>query len=386
MKTDTTGTLRIMAVTDPGCEEACAAEMTRILSRDATAVVRRQQIVETVGTWMDAATLAYRTQTALRVLVAIAPTAPDLGALVTTAPDRTVLDAALAPGGTFKAECEHFDPSLLPQELTEGIGEWVHDAGYPVNLSRPDLVVVAVATPDGIDVGIDMVGAALAKRDWRVMLSSRSIKATIAASAAIYTQLEERHQVLDPFGDDGSLAIEATMLLSGASPRKLGRVFACARFPAIDARAWQQRKEQIDARVRDETGVIVFSDTLRDMKAVRTNAKLAGVDKMMRSTRVSVDWVEAKIEEGSIDRILTAPITSGKVIGPDRVAKLADQLFWQATFVLKKNGTMTCLTEKPEELVAAAAEHGFTLRERRDVRMGQRALVVVTYARAKGKG
>ncbi len=384
MRTSQAGTLRIMAVTDPGCEDACAAEMARILSRDAATTTRRTQIVETAGTWMEAATFAYRTQTALRVLVAIAPTAPDLDALIATPPDRSVLDAALTAGGTFKAECEHFDPSLLPQELTEGIGGWVHEAGYPVNLSRPDLVVVAVATPDGIDVGIDMVGTSLAKRDWRVMLSSRSIKATIAASAAIYAQLEAKHRVLDPFGDDGSLAIEAAMLLSGASPRKLGRVFACARFPAIDEQAWRRHKEQIDTRTRDGTGVIVFSDTLRDMKAVRTNAKLAGVDKIMHSTRVSVDWVEAKIEEGSVDRILTAPITSGKVIGPDRAMKFADQLFWQATFVLKKNGTMTCLTEKPQELVAAATEHGFVLRDRRDVRMGQRSLVIVTYVRGKG--
>ena len=193
-----TGDLRIIAVTDPGCEEACAAETARILARDTRT---RRNLVELTGSWEDAAILAYRSQTALRVLVAIAPAARDLDDLTAHPPDKGVIAAAVPSDGTFKATGDLFDTA--PQEFVERIGAWVHGTGVPVNLSRPDVTIVGVATPDGIDAGIDVMGLPLAKRDWRVMLSSRSIKGTIAASAAVYADLRAGHTVLDPFGDDG---------------------------------------------------------------------------------------------------------------------------------------------------------------------------------------
>jgi 23S rRNA G2445 N2-methylase RlmL len=375
--------LRILAVADPGCEAACATEIAHILKRKPGDIRTRTNIAELDGSWEDAVTLAYRAQTALRVLVAIAPTAKELDTLVTGAPDMQLIAAALPAGGAFKAEGENFDPELMPQELTEGIGAWIHEAGIPVNLSRPDLVIVGVATPDGLDVGIDLAGTALAKREWRVMLSSKSIKGTIAASAAVYAGLQPKHVILDPFGDDGSLAIEATMFLAGVSPRMHARNLSFTRFPVLASIDWPSMKARIDKGTVEGTDITVLSDTMRDMKAVRTNAKLAGVDKFLRSTRISMDWVDAKLAENSIDRILTAPITSGKVISEQRATKIADQLFWQAGFILNKNGTMTCITEKPHELEDAAKTHAFKESVRREVRMGQKPLTIITFIKEK---
>jgi len=375
----------IIAITDAGCEAACAQECARILDLKSNAITTMTQSVQFTCTWDEAVRLAYRVQTALRVLVRIAPHTQTIDELTEQPFDKSVIAQMLPEQGTFKAECELYDPSLMPQEIIEGIGEWIFTAGVPVSLSKPDLIVVGLATADGIDVGVDLVGWPLWKRDWRVMLSSRSIKGTIAASVAVYAGLLQKHTVLDPFGDDGSLAIEATMLLTGASPRRHARAFSFTRFPVLKDLGWNTLKVKLDKDIEEDISVTAFSDTLRDTKSVRTNAKLAGIDKFLYSTKVGMDWTDMKTGEESIDRIVTAPIASGKVISPARAVKLADQLFWQAEFVLKKTGTVTCITEKPEELAVAAKEHGFTLGESHDVRMGQRSLTIVTYKKGPKK-
>ncbi len=377
--------ISIIAVTDAGCEKACAEECARLLDVKSAAVHVSEQIVQFECTWREAVELAYHVQTALRILVRIAPTVATIEELTEKPFEKELLAPMLPDGGTFKAECELFDPSLMPQEVIEGIGEWIFTAGVPVSLSKPDLVIVGVATSEGIDVGVDIVGWPLWKRDWRVMLSSRSIKGTIAASVAVYAGLLQKHTVLDPFGDDGSLAIEATMLLTGASPRRHARQFSFTKFPILKDLGWNALKVKLDKDIDEDISVTAFSDTLRDTKAVRTNAKLAGVDKFLHSTKVGMDWADMKAGEETIDRIITAPIASGKVINPARAAKLADQLFWQGEFILKKSGTITCITEKPEELAVAAEEHGFTPGDRHDVRMGQRALTIVTYKKGPKK-
>ncbi len=382
-----------IVIADSGCEEACAKEIEGIAKAkpDVHANALRLECA-----LIDACRIAYLSKVARRVLVEIAlPLAP--GEPIAS---REPLHAgALFPQGcTFKAEAEVL--ALSPegeradgqdasaretpsaQELTEEIGGWAHRAlGLKVSLSRPDLVVRATRTPERTYVGVDVMGFPLARREWRIMLSRTSLKSTVAAAVAIYSGARPGERILDPLGDDGTIAIEAALVLSGTSPHRFAKALACERFPALAGTDWRAWREGMDAKAKEIGGITVFCATLREMKAVRTNSKLAGIEKMLHSTRVAIDWLDLKLEERSVHRIITQAPQSGKATPQRKAEQEIDDLFNQSAYILRKGGTISCVAHKGDELLPAAERHGFALRERRKMLMGMHRIELMTFGK-----
>lgn len=370
----------ILIITDSGCEEACVLEIGRHMKAKPTVA---PNVVRIKGSLEDAITLGYRLQTARRVLLELCD-ADSIDGLESKAPDKEAI-ALIPEDGTFKIECDvlaltteelEAEARIMSQELIEAAADWAtRHIEAKVKLSRPDAIIYAIQTPERLHIGLDIVGKALAKREWRIMLSRRSLKGTVAAATVIYSGAKAGELILDPFADDGSIVIEAALLLSKTSPRLFDRDLG---FERLMKRDWQQwRKEG-----REEiTKIMAFASSMTELKAIRMNSKLAGVDKELHTTKVTVDWVDAKIEERSVDRIITAPMPSGKSVAPQQVAKLNDQLFYQAEYVLKRGKAVTCITEKPDELLPAAEKYKFKESERRKVLMGKRLMTVITFKR-----
>jgi 23S rRNA G2445 N2-methylase RlmL len=372
--------MRVLVITDSGCEEACAIEIARWTKAK---TVTETNIVSFEADLTTAALLGYRLQTARRVLLELMPPLDTIEDIESHNPDAEVIAQTVSEGATFKADGEilamkpgqeEAPMDIITQELVEAVGGWGHrKLGLQVKLKSPDLVVYAVKTPECIRVGIDVVGRGLAKREHRIMLSRRSLKSTIAASTVLYAGVKEKDVILDPVADDGSIAIEAALLLSRTGPRQHER-FAFEKFPG-DKGDWKKDMH------KDIERITAYAANLQEMKAIRTNAKLAGVDKHIHSTKVTIDWVDAKMKERSVDKIITAPIPSGKSIAPQQAAKLDDQLFYQAEYILKKQGTLTAITEKPNELLPAAEKYKFKELERRTVLMGKRDMTIIKFGR-----
>jgi 23S rRNA G2445 N2-methylase RlmL len=395
--------LSIIVLSDSGCEEACCIEIRRWLPRSSPKRAR-PTMVELEGSVADAALLGYHLQTARRVLIRCAPTVKGMEELERIAIDPALKEKLFASGTTFKADGEviaHNDENyddkkdskkdndkkdIITQDLMESVGGWAYgQLGLQVDLKRPQTVIYAIASNNAIDIGVDVVGATLSKREYRIMLSSRSIKASVAAATILYSGAKDGELLLDPFADDGSLCIEAALLLSRTSPRKFQPSFSFMRFPALSAIDWNAWRKERNALAHKAAArrVVAYANTMRDMKAIRTNSKLASVDDFLLSTKVGVDWLDLKQEEDGIDRIVTAPMTSGKSLAPHDAAKLQDHLFYQAAYVLKKNGTTTCISDKPDEIIVAAKKHGFTLVTSHDVLMGKRKMTIVTLKNTK---
>lgn len=408
---DTTDIARIMIITDTGCEAACALEIQQLLPDSAPETVHAT-LVEMNGSMMDAALLCYRLQTARRVLLRCAPRAKTVDEVSSLQFDPAIREAIRYEGATCKAEGDVLGMDMktgmpdirmpIAQELVEEVGGWAHDAlALPVDLKRPSIIVYAIATPGAIDIGVDMAGFSLSKREYRIMLSSRSIKATVAAASAIYAEHTEGSNerskrnktdgvLLDPFVDDGTLCIEAALLRTRTSPRKFlpMSAFACTRFPVFTTTDWNAWKREQDATQDDIKGgserrIIAYAGSMREMKAVRTNSKLAGVDDHILSTKVDLDWIDLKRDEKSIDTILTSPVTSGKSLAPTIAAKLQDALFDQAAYILKKNGRVACLTDKPDELMGPSVKHGFACAAKHDMLMGKRKVQLIVFTKHK---
>jgi 23S rRNA G2445 N2-methylase RlmL len=371
-KADSTGKERILVLTDTGCEEACAQEIGRWVKGAPTI---QRNIVMLEATIKDAAVLGYRLQTARRVLIQITDPIDELEEL--DARKLELRTDLIAPGSTFKADGEIVgNQNFITQELIEGVGGWIHaQLQLPVKLNAPDVLFFAIAT-DKTYIGLDVIGRTLSKRDWRIMLSRRSLKATVAASTVVYAGATEKDLILDPLADDGTIAIETALYLTRMSPRFYERNFAFERFPCLKGWEWKQ-----DER-KEIQKIIAYAANLQEMKAIRTNSKLAGVEKDIHSTKVTIDWVDAKLEERSVDRIITAPIQSGKSLAPQQAAKINEQLFYQAEYIMKKKKSVTCITEKPDELLPAAQKYGFSEDSRREVYMGKRQMTIIIFRKA----
>lgn len=324
--------MNIIILADPGCEQACANELERVtgaVGTPSSGVLLCDLDAQT------ACDFVFKTQTALRVLVEL-----DL-----ENPEKELF------GSTYRIVCS--DEERV-SEIATALGAIV-----PVDLTNPDTVVYA---QDDI-VGVDL-GGELWKRDWRVMLSRKSLRSTVAASAAIYAGLSGA--IVDPFGDDGTLAIEATLLLTGKSPRAFEKRFPFQKIPLC--------KDIVVSDTPKSTEPIhVFTQDLRDVKAVRTNAKLAGCS--VEVTKLPVEWLHTKVER--VQNILTYPPSSGKSIPPKKVVPDLEEFFRQASEVLEPDGSITCVTAKLDELVAAAS--GFEQGATHEVRMGKQPMHIVTF-------
>lgn len=339
--------MRIALITDTGCEEACQAEVQSLLS---VRCETGRNVVRLACSQEEAQLLAYRVQTARRIIAELIPPAKDPNNIPAPA-------AGIMPAGVrFKAEADVLmldedgngtESEWTNQELAGRIGGWVRDElQLDVDLDSPDRVVYGMLTPEGLHAGMDLAGR-LSKRDWRVMLSRRSLKATIAAATAVYAEPDAR--TLDPHADDGTLAIETALHISRTSPRKFDRAFP-----------WKHDEE------REAEPVTALCSSLQELKAMRMNSKLAGVSDLVRSTRVKIDWLDLKFEEGTFDSIVTQPT-------------LDDDLFNQAAWVLRKGGTMTAVSAKPEEVGTLARKHGFRLLQEHKVLMGKLPMRIMRF-------
>lgn len=371
----------ILLITDTGCEAACALETEQLIKRSP---VQHANVLEIEGTIEDACTLAYCLHTARRVLVQITTPFDKLDDLEKQTPNH-ITD--LLTNCTYKVEGEvltqtldHINPApFITQELIEEVAGWIKKhTNLPVSLSKPDITIFATRTPEHIYVGVD-VGGPLAKQPWRIMLSRTSIKSTIAAAAVLYSGVKGKELIFDPFSGDGTIAIESALVLSQTSGHQFDKQFPFQRF--IEKEKWDAWKSTQDKRARDITPILAYCDQHRDMKAVRINSKLAGVDKLVHSTRVAIDWADLKLEEASINHIITRTPQSGAALPERKAAALLDDFCNQAAYLLKKKGTMTCITPKPDEVICAAQKHKFTVKERRRVLMGQLLLEIITFTR-----
>jgi 23S rRNA G2445 N2-methylase RlmL len=293
-----------------------------------------------------------------------------------------LLRALVPRDATYKVEVDVIGEGMQSQELVEHVGGWAKgQLQCPANLKQPTTIVHATMAGGRIWIGLDLAGMPLARRDWRIMTSRRSLKATIAAACALAADIRPGQRVLDPIADDGTLAIEAALLLADASVRKFVRAFAFERLPALAGTDWAAWRAAQDDAAKETMPIRAFTNSLGEMKAVRTHSKLAGAEELVHATRVTVDWIDLKLEESSIDTIITHPVESGRALEQRKALARNDDLFNQAAYLLRRGGSVTCISSKPGELREGAQRHGFRVGSERTVWMGKLQMGIVTFTR-----
>ena len=107
------------------------------------------------------------------------------------------------------------------------------------------------------------------------------------------------------------------------------------------------------------------------MSAAQKNAKIATVNKEIHFSRMEIEWLDTKFEEASVDKIVSQVPKISKHSNPKDIAKLYNEFFYQAKFILKNTGRICIITNKTEELKDAASKYGFKVAHEREIIHGK---------------
>ncbi|MFC1774852.1 hypothetical protein ACFLZN_00875 [Nanoarchaeota archaeon] len=194
-------------------------------------------------------------------------------------------------------------------------------------------------------VGIDVSGIPLSKRDYRIFVNAFSIKAPIAYYLVRKSGYENGMTLLDPFCRDATIVIEAALFALSQSPRK----FQKNKF------LFSKKYEFSDANIELKGKIIAGDSNFQNISASKKNAKIAEVNKSIDFRRYNIEDLDIKVEDESVDCIVTS------------VGKRAplNEFFRQAKHILKKKGKISILS------VVEITAPGWQLISKEEVFMGK---------------
>ncbi|MBI2143114.1 RNA methyltransferase [Candidatus Woesearchaeota archaeon] len=209
-----------------------------------------------------------------------------------------------------------------------------------------------------------------------------------------------RQSIFDPFTRSGSIAIEAALFSSGFPVnhyRKDSLVAAFSKLPQFSkadfreffAAAGKEAAAAAKKRVKSpKPKILSSSSSMQNVRFAEKNAKIAGVNKLIRFSRLDIEWLDAKLDERSIDLVVSYPpqFRGGNndfaAAENAKLSKLYKNFFYQANFFLKKKGKIVLLLKKGSyaELTAAAAAYKFAARLLRSFKLSGEEFELVSFA------
>ena len=139
----------------------------------------------------------------------------------------------------------------------------VADPGLPVNLH---------IHRNRCTVSLDLAGAGLHRRGYRLERTAAPLRETLAAGLLLLSGWDGTSPLVDPMCGSGTLPLEAMLIATRTAPG-LARSFAFQRWPGFDAAAWQALRDEAHRLRRPAPAAILGTDRdPRALKAARDNA------------------------------------------------------------------------------------------------------------------
>lgn len=229
---------------------------------------------------------------------------------------------------------------------------------FPVSLNSPQLQFVLIVNDGFAYLTIDFSGIDLSKRSYKINNTGSSLKGTVAYTALRLAGYNGGSKILlDPMCGTGIIPIEASLFSNSISPHKFGGDFAFKNFMAFDDSIFKK----LDSLSKSNTTEIYgFDHTLKQLKSSRKHAKLAGVDKAIDFSKVSLDWLDTKFSDATVDFIITDPPKEKSEIDK-KLESAYDELCYQSKLILKKGGVLAVLLYKTDLFIEVAKRHSFEI-------------------------
>lgn len=195
----------------------------------------------------------------------------------------------------------------------------------------------------------------LGKREYEVFGGADGIGGNLAyllLRAAGYNPA--KHFLFDPFTRSGAIAIEAALFSSGfpvnyyrkdALASAFSRQQLFSKFDFSDSQVAAAKKHVKNSK----SGILSSSPIMQNVRFAEKNAKIAGVNKLIRFSRLDIAWLDAKLSENSVDLVVSYPPQFRSGSGPfaaaenAKLTKVYGEFFYQAQYFLKKGGSIVFL-------------------------------------------
>ncbi len=320
-----------------------------------------------VDTIEDLAVLVYRGQSLSQVLLLLVESIKE--ADIKSALESSDLKTYLPSTATFA--CRAYTDDASDQNIAAEVGGIVQDITQAkVNLSQPQVQVIALIKDDAYTIGIDFAGIDMGKRDYRVFSGLEYLKATSAYTALRFSGFTAKQTLLDPFCRSALIPIEAALMVSRFSARFYAKEkLAFQKLPIEhDWRNFFEKQDKLRKEI--EPQLLALDDQVRHIASAKKNAKIAGVDKLLTFSRMDIDWLDTKFQEKTVDVVVTFPPEPSKSLAEAKAKKLYAEFFYQTEYFLKPKGNITFIARNPLPFLEAATKRNFKETARMHVYQG----------------
>jgi 23S rRNA G2445 N2-methylase RlmL len=350
----------ISFIAHPGLTPYVQRELTQRFNHDAT----QHDKLPLATTELDAETAlrtTYLTQSARRVTLPI--TTASFNELEDiTLPDHKHLQRL--ENTTYRVTCErHGSHDFNSVDVEQHVGGQLTDHNHTnIELQTPENTVHVIINDDHYQIGLDLTGCDLSKRQYKVFSSSDGINACLGHAFTQAANIGSDETIVNPFSRDGVIPIETALEHKGVSVNHYERSFKFEALNLIDFFELDDILDDADNNLAaDNTTIHCYDRNFRNLKAQKKNAKIAGVDKHIEFSRFEPEYIDLKFGDFSVDLIYGRPKTPTRHFPEDKVRRVYHDLFRYGKYVLTEDGRMVFLTQDDELLLDMAEQ--FTLKE-----------------------
>jgi len=375
--------MKAFAISNQGIETITAAEIKELIN---SKNVNSSSSVITfdINDFKDLCKLVYCSQSVSRVCFLLCEF--DVAKSITTTANnlkQKLKDFKISDWADedFVVECERYGKhDFTSHDFAIAANNLI--SGAKVNFKSPQLRFYCYIQNNKGFFGVDVAGFDLGKREYRIFGHSSDLKATVAYSLARLSDFKPNTILLDPFSRSGAIAIEAALFASHFPVnyyRKDSFAFLKLKpFSNIDSKVFEARDKRIEKK---KLQIFNYSSSIAHVRSSEKNAKIAGINKLMKFSRVDVEWLELKFDKETVDAIVSYPPMLSKNTNTANVKKLYSEFFYQADFILSKNGKIVLAARSADALTEAATKHNFRLSSKLEFSMGEEERVALVFVR-----
>ena len=306
--------MKFIAITVDGLEEISSNEIEEVLDAKITEKTKGKIIFESEEEFLISALRSID-----KALILIDKFQfKDMGEIVN---QFSKIDLKNHLKNTFMVRCHRTgEHNFTSQDIEKEIGEIIFTNNIQkVDLKNPDTIVYIDIENNDCIVGIDLTKTKLSRRDYRIKVHAGSINSLIAYCLVRLSDFKENELLLDPFCNDGVICIEAALY-------KKGRV-------------------------------IGFDEKSGCIKSCIVNSKIANMD--IKFENEFIDNLDKKFQKEEIDKIVTKIPYYSK--SKNKYENISNKLFEKSNNILKNEGAIIILSQKPEILKESAKKNNFKL-------------------------
>lgn len=271
---------------------------------------------------------------------------------------------------SFVVRCERRgDHPFKSTEIEINVAEAIlKNSKYSVDLKNPDVAVEIIIIDDICAIGIDFTGERLNKRDYKVRLSSNPINPCVAYAMIRLSNWKTNEIILDPFCGIGIIPIEAA--LHGCNiPNNLFRKDKLAFTRFIKP---ERIFNAVDKKIkRKRLKIYSLDSSLNNVSNSKVNAKMATVNKEITFSKYEVEWLDIKLDKSSVSKIISFPPFVSARNNEQHISNIYKELFYQAEFILKKNGLVVLLAVSTDLLEKYSQQYNFKLEKTLPIQIGE---------------